>query len=214
MRSRVPSGAHHFSAEDPAAGIGEQPLSLCLVDDDDVVSFRGRTQAVDQLAAGSARQTMHAQRRVSGIIEILDDFEWQRMAIREPFDQRRGLARDRLGKLKIDLAAGLALDVVGEELRTVDNALGALEARASGRNEPCRQSGRTARHRIAFDHDRVDAGFLRRERRANSSGAGADDQQRHLRIPCGGDVEADFAHSRDYSTRKQKPRGLSDPGAV
>jgi hypothetical protein len=69
--------------------------------------------------------------------------------------------------------------------------VGALKARAGGGNEPGRQGARPAWHGNYAQSRRPPHRLLCRERRANSRGARADDQQRHPRIPFSGGIDAD-----------------------
>lgn len=128
------------------------------------------------------------------IIEILDQLERQRMALRQPFDQRSGAARDSFDQRRGGFAMGLALDVGSQPIWTIGNAFGALKARAGGRNEPSRQRGRAARDLIALNHDRIDAGLVSGQSCAKPRSAGANDQEGNVRAPFCNRIELDCAH--------------------
>ena len=151
-------------------------------EDDDIACLGRVAQAIDQLLPGAAGQAMHAQRGMPRIIEIVDHVERQAIAIRQPFDQRPRTLRHRLDHDRIGLVVRLALDIGGEQLRAVGDALFALEARAGGGDEPGRQRGRAGRRGLAFDHHRIDARLFGGERGTQAGGAGADNQQRHLAV--------------------------------
>src|SRR5262249_10267863 len=80
--------AHNLNAPHAAIDLGEQPVGDALGQDDDTASFRGMAQTVDQLPARARRQAMHAQGRMARIIEAVDQLEWQRVSVGEPFNQR------------------------------------------------------------------------------------------------------------------------------
>src|SRR5579859_3494645 len=56
--------AYDLYATDAAIRLGDQILHRAPGEDDDVVCFGRAAQPVDQLASGTARQAVHAQRRM------------------------------------------------------------------------------------------------------------------------------------------------------
>ena len=81
---------------------------------------------------------MHTQRRMAGVVEVIDYVEWHSVRVGKPFDQRSRAARDRLDNHRVVFAFGFALDVGGEQIGAVGDALGALEARTRCGDEPGR----------------------------------------------------------------------------
>ena len=128
------------------------------------------------------------------IVEILDQLERECMTLRQPFDHRGRAARDGFDQCRGRFAIRLALDIGSQLICTIGDALGALKARAGGRNKPSRQRGRAARDRVAFNHDRFDARLLRGQSCAKSRGAGANDQERRSRVPVANRIKLDSAH--------------------
>ena len=57
-----------------------------------------------------------------------------------------------------------------------------IRMRAGGGNEPGRERSRARGRRVALDHDRINTGFLRGECGVEPGGAGADNQQRCVRV--------------------------------
>src|ERR1700730_15039563 len=156
---------------------------------------------------------MHAQGGMARIIEAVDQLEWQGVKVGEPVDQRSGATRHGFERRGSGTVIGLTSDIAGEAVGTVRNALGALKARAGGRNEPGRQGGRPARYGIALDHDGIDSRLLCRKRAANSSSASSDNQQRHPRVPFRDGIKTDCTHEAIIPTQMRwTMAGLSAAG--
>src|SRR5262249_44438899 len=172
----------------------EQRLRDASRQHDNLAQFGGIAQAINQLAAGAAGQAVHAERAMAWIVEILDQLERQCVALREPFDQRSRTPRYSFDQRWGRFATSLALDVGHQTIWTIDDALSALKACASGRNEPGRQRGRAAWDGIALNHDRVDARRLSGQSCTKSRSAGANDQERYLRVPFSNMIKFDCTH--------------------
>ena len=186
------AGEHQRAAADGFAGdphafdeavvIREQRLADTAGQDRDVARLRGAAQAIDQLGAGAARQAVHAMRRMARVVEIGNHLERHVVGTREPLDGRPRVRCDGLHQLRVGLAVRFAGNVFGEALRRILDAPLPLKARARRRDEAGRQRCRSAWHRIALDHHRIDAGFAGGKRGAKACGARADDQQRHFAV--------------------------------
>ena len=97
------------------------------------------------------------------------------------------------------------MNIGGEQIRAVSYTLGALETRAGGRDEPGRERRGAGWHVISLHDDCVDTYFLRRQRRAEPSGPGTDDDERHLRIEFHVGSSDDNTHDATMShVRPQK----------
>ena len=109
-----------------------------LRDNRNTAGFGGAAQPVDELQPRAAGQTMHAHGGVAGVVEVVNHIERQAETISQPFDEWPGALCDRSDERRVRLVIRLALDIGGEQLRAVGNALGALKARTGGRDEPGR----------------------------------------------------------------------------
>ena len=132
--------AKDFDAANPAIGPGQQRFGHALGDNGNAAGFGGAAQPVDQLQSGARGQAVHAQGGMAGIVEVVDHIERQAVTIGQPFDQWPGALCDRIHDGRIRFVVRLALDIGGEQLRAVGDALGALKARTGGGNEPGRQA--------------------------------------------------------------------------
>ena len=72
------------------------------------------------------------------IIKILNQLEWQCVAIGEPFNQRSGAARHGFDYHGRGFGMGLGLDIGSEALWAVSDAPSPLKACVSCGNEPGR----------------------------------------------------------------------------
>ena len=189
-------------AFDEAVLVREQRLADAAGQDRNVARLRGAAQPVDQLGAGAARQAVHAMRRMARIVEIGNHLERHVVGIRKPLDGRPCVRCDGLHQLRVGLAVRLAGNVFGEALRRILDAPLPLEARARRRDEAGRQSRRSAWHRVALDHHRLDAGFAGGERGAKACGTRADDQQRHFAVEVDVLGRSDVGHYAPRASEK------------
>ena len=168
--------AKDFHATNPAARLDQECFCQALGDNGNTAGFGHATQPVDQLRSRARGQAVHAQGGMAGVIEVVDHIERQAVAIGQPFDQSSGTLRDRIYDDHIRIVFRFALDIGGEQLRAVGNALAPLKASTGGWNESGRQRRRPRRKRVTFDYQRLGARFPCRQCRAQTGGARADDQ--------------------------------------
>ena len=116
------------------------------------------------------------------IIEVGDDLERHRVGVGEPFDRRPCVVCGGAHQPCVRLVVRLARDIGGEQFGGILDTALTLEARTCRRNEPGRQGRRSCRHRVALDHNWLDAGLARGERRTEARCASADDQHRNLAV--------------------------------
>jgi len=126
---------------DTPAGFGIERGHRRMGENRDVGPLGGRSQPIDQFRAAPARQPVHPERGMAGIIEVLDHLEREGVAIGEPLDRRRGAFADHAYQRGIGFAVRLGQDILGEELWAIRDPLRALEARPCGRDQAGRQRG-------------------------------------------------------------------------
>ena len=180
---RVPRsvGPRDLDAANRFRGVGVKRRRGGVRDDDNSGIIDRLAQPVDQFGARAAGQAVHAPRCVAGIIEIVHHRKRQTIAVRQPLDGRAGLFGDERDDRAVGFAVRFGLDVRGEPFGAVVDAPHLLKTGAGRRNEARRQGRRAARDRVAFQHNDLGAGLVRRQRRAQSGGAGADDDNRYAR---------------------------------
>jgi hypothetical protein len=139
-------------------------------------------QPIDQFAARAARQAMHPARGMAGIIEIIDHGKRQAVAIGKPFDGGAGLHCDQIDDGAIGFTMRFPRNILGKELRRVDNAARLLEPGCRRGDQPGRQRGRAARQRIALEDSHFHAGLVGSKRGAQTCRSAADDQDRNARL--------------------------------
>jgi hypothetical protein len=135
--------------------------------------------------------------RVPGVAEVVDHAQRHPVDVDQPLDRAGRLPGDVAGQRGVVLAARLPDQVVGEDLRRVVDAGGALEPGAAGRDLAAGERGVPSRHGVPLEqHDSRPALVGRQGGRA-TAGAGADDQHRHR------DIEPGLAERQDPGRRHQ-----------
>jgi hypothetical protein len=176
----APIRTPHENAGDVAVAVDQERHRLRVAHERGAGADRRLAQAVHQLRARPAREAVHAKHGVARIAEIVDQPDGQTMRVGEPLEGRSRGARDRLDESGVGRALRLRHDVGGERRRTVLDARRSLPARARGRDQPGRERRRVARLRVAFEHERIEAGGAGSKRRCQSGGAGSDDHDRRF----------------------------------
>ena len=67
--------AHDVDTTDAAVGLGEKALDDTFRQNHDVIRLGGVAQPINEFLARAARQTVHAQGRMTRVGEIIDEVE-------------------------------------------------------------------------------------------------------------------------------------------
>lgn len=131
-------GPRDLDAADCAAGVGKE-RGRGRIDDEVHLSLLCRlAQPIDELQPRAAGQAVHAPRRMTGVVEVLNQGKWQTVAFGQPFDSRAGLPRDEVDDCAVRFAVRLALKVRGEQCRAVADSERQLPAGTGGGDQACR----------------------------------------------------------------------------
>src|SRR5580704_18460725 len=109
------TGARNLDATDCAAGVGKERGHGRIDDEVHLSLFRRLAQPIDELQPRAAGQAVHAPRRMTGVVEVLNQGKWQMVASGQPFDSWAGLPRDEVDDCTVRFAVRLALKVRGEQ---------------------------------------------------------------------------------------------------
>ena len=108
---------NNLDAADLAIRIRQNPFNHAAREDDDIVRLSGLAQAINQFLASPARQAVHAQGRVAGIIEVVDHVEGEPVSFGQPLNQRPCALCDGFNHGGLGFALGFALNVGGKQSR-------------------------------------------------------------------------------------------------